>query len=93
MEEQPKPAAPSLGKVISNVFVSPSEVLGEIKDSASSSILWVVPLIATFIIVVLSTITIFTNEALKSEMIEMQNKTFSKMVSEGKMTQEQAEQA
>jgi hypothetical protein len=92
-DQQSLPSAPSLGNTISDVFVSPSEVFQNLKNTAPSPILWVAPLIATLLIVVVSVIMIFTNVTLKSEMKETQSKAIQKMVDEGKLTQEQAEKA
>jgi hypothetical protein len=55
--------------------------------------LWVAPLIATLLIVIVSVVMIFTNESLKTEMKDIQSKTFQKMVDEKKFTQEEADKA
>jgi len=55
--------------------------------------LWVMPFIAMFLITVLSSVILFTNASLKTEMMEIQGKAMQKMVDNGKLTQEQAEQA
>jgi len=64
-----------------------------LKGTASSPMLWVMPLIAMFLITVLSSVILFTNASLKTEMMEIQGKAMQKMVDNGKLTQEQAEQA
>ena len=46
-----------------------------------------------FLITVLSSVILFTNASLKTEMMEIQGKAMQKMVDNGKLTQEQAEQA
>jgi hypothetical protein len=92
-EQQPLPPAPSLGTTFMDVFTSPSEVFQNLKGTASSAMLWVAPFIATLLIVILSVVSIFTNEALKSEMKDVQSKSIQKMVEQGKLTTEQAEQA
>lgn len=94
MEDQsPLPAAPSLGTTFTDVFTSPSEVFQNLKGTASSPRLWIAPLIATLLIVVVSVVMLFTNETLKAEMKDIQSKTIQKMVDEGKLTQEQADKA
>ena len=93
MEEQSLPPAPSLGKTITDVFASPSEVFQNLKGTASTPTLWVVPLIATFLVVALITVMLFTNETLKTEMREVQSKAIQMKVEQGKLTQEQADQA
>jgi len=90
-DRQSLPSAPSLGNAISDVFVTPSEVFQSLKNTAPSPILWVTPLIATLLIVIVSVIMIFTNETLKSEMKETQSKAIQKMVDENKLTQEDAD--
>ena len=90
-DQSPLPSAPSLGKVLPDIFVSPSEVFQSLKNTAPSTALWLYPFIATLLIVVVSVIMVFTNETLKTEMRETQSKTFQKMVDEGKFTQEQAD--
>jgi hypothetical protein len=92
MEDQsPLPAAPSLGKVLSDIFVSPSEVFQSLKNTAPSTALWLVPFVATFLLIILTSITFFMNETLKTEMKEIQGKAIEKMVDEGKLSQEQAD--
>jgi hypothetical protein len=92
-DQQPLPPAPSIGKVLSDVFTSPSDVFQNLKGTASAPMLWVMPLIAMFLITVLSSVILFTNETLKTEMKEIQSKAIQKMVDDGKLTQEQAEKA
>ena len=92
-DQQPLPPAPSLGTTFMDVFTSPSEVFQNLKGTAPSPMLWVVPFIVTLLLVTFSVFTIFTNEALKSEMRDVQSKSIQKMVENGKLTQEQADQA
>lgn len=94
MEEQANlPKAPSVGKTIADVFVTPSEVFQSLKGTEQAPMLWVLPLLISILVVIATSITFFTNNALRSESIEMQNRAFQKMVEDGKMTPEQAEQA
>jgi hypothetical protein len=92
-EQQPLPPAPSLGTTITDVFASPSEVFQSLKGTAPTPKLWVVPLIAMFLVVALITVMLFTNETLKVEMKDVQNKAMQTKVEQGKLTQEQADQA
>jgi len=92
-DKQSLPSAPSLGNTISDVFVAPSEVFQNLRNTAPSPILWVAPLIATLLIVVVSVIMLFTNESLKTEMKDTQSKAIQKRVDEGMLTQEQADKA
>ncbi|MBN1396920.1 MAG: YIP1 family protein [Bacteroidetes bacterium] len=90
-DRQPLPSAPSLGSTISDIFVTPSEVFQSLKNTAPSHILWIVPFIVLLIINIATLTVLFTNEALKLEMRDMQSKAMEKMVEDGKLTQEQAE--
>jgi hypothetical protein len=92
-DQQPLPPAPSLGTTFMDVFTSPSEVFQNLRGTASSPMLWVVPFIVTLLIVALSVVTIFTNETLKADIKEVQSKAIQKQVDEKKLTQEQADQA
>jgi hypothetical protein len=90
-DRSPLPSAPSLGKVLPDIFVSPSEVFQNLKNTAPSTALWLLPFIATLLIVIITSIIIFTNDTLKAEMKDFQSKGIQKMVDEGKFTQEQAD--
>jgi hypothetical protein len=92
-DQQPLPSGPSLGQVITDIFTSPSEIFQKLKNTAPSPMLWVMPLIAMLLIVTFTVFMLFTNEPLKAEMKEIQSKSIQKMVDEGKLTQEQADQA
>jgi hypothetical protein len=92
-DQQPLPPAPSLGTTFMDVFTSPSELFQSLSGTASSPMLWVAPFIATLLIVVVSVVTIFTNETLKTEMKDIQSKSIQKMLDDGKLTPAQAEAA
>jgi hypothetical protein len=92
-DRSPLPSAPSLGKVLPDIFASPSEVFQSLKNTAPSTALWLLPFIVTLLIVIVSVITLFTNETLKTEMKDIQSKSIQKMVDEKKLTQEDADKA
>ena len=48
-EQQLLPAAPSLGTTFIDVFTSPSDVFQKLKGTASSPMLWVMPLIVSIV--------------------------------------------
>ncbi len=92
MEDQlPLKPAPSLGTVLSDVFTSPGDSFGALKGTASAPSLWAVPLIVSVILAALFTYAIFTNEALRSQMMETQRQAMEKAINEGRMTREQAD--
>ncbi len=92
MEEQvPLKPAPSLATMLTDVFTSPGDSFTALKGTASAPSLWAVPLIVSVIIAALFTYTIFTNDALRSQMAETQRQAIEKAVNEGRMTREQAD--
>jgi hypothetical protein len=94
MEEQIQlPPAPSLGKTISDVFTSPSDVFQSLKGTAPKPMLWVVPLISSIIAVILLVAIGFMNENLKAQRMDTTRTILEQRVTDGKMTQEQADKA
>lgn len=95
MENQEMTPAPSvsLGTRIMNVFASPSEAFEGIGSSDSKASLWVIPLVVTVIVGLVSTYVLFSNETLRNQVMEQQTKAMEQRVQEGKMTQEQFDQA
>ena len=92
-EQIPLPKAQGFGSVLMNVFSSPADAFADLGTSESKPTNWLFPLIALIILASVSSYTIFSNESLKSQALEMQTRAIDKRVSEGKMTQEQADQA
>jgi hypothetical protein len=52
-DQSPLPSAPSFGKVLPDIFASPSEVFQSLKNTAPSTGLWLLPFIATLLDVVM----------------------------------------
>jgi hypothetical protein len=92
-EQIPLPKAQSFGSVLMNVFSSPADAFQDLAGSESKPTNWLFPLIAFILLASVSTYTIFSNESLKTQALEVQSRAIDKRVSEGKMTQEQADQA
>lgn len=91
-EEIPLPKAPSLSSVIMNVFSSPVEAFQGLRESESKPSFWIIPLLATLVIVIAVTYLLATNEVFHQQIIDGQVQAMNKMVQEGKMTQDQASQ-
>jgi len=93
MEEQ-APTAPtiSLSDIIVNVFASPAEAFEGIRTSPSRASVWVIPLLLTFVLTIGYTWMMFTNESIKSQMIDMQKERLQEQVQAGKIPQERADQ-
>lgn len=92
-EQTQATATQGLGSIIMNVFSSPGEAFSGLKESESRPTLWVLPLITLLIIVIASTFVIFSNDALKNQIMDAQVQALQKQVAEQKMTQERADQA
>ncbi len=92
-EELPLPKAQGFGSVLMNVFSSPADAFADLGGSESKPTNWLFPLIALILLASVSTYIIFSNEGLKTQALEVQTRAIDKRVSEGKMTQEQADQA
>ncbi len=100
MDESQPPALPEASAVattslmsrLMNVFAAPGEVFDEVKASAPSLGNWIVPLLLMLATVVASTFLIYSQPAIKQQVMEMQEQAFDKQVKEGKMKAEQAEQ-
>jgi uncharacterized Tic20 family protein len=90
-ERQPLPPAPSLGTTFMDVFTSPSEVYQNLKGTASTPKLWVVPLIVSILMAILVTCIIATNESLHGQVIEQQRAALEKQVEKNKLTRESAD--
>ena len=93
MEEQ-APAAPtiSLSDIIVNVYASPAEAFEGIRTSPTRASVWVIPLLLTFVLTIGYTWMMFTNESIKSQMIDMQRERLQEQVQAGKIPQERADQ-
>ncbi|MCX6144781.1 MAG: hypothetical protein NTZ35_16370 [Ignavibacteriales bacterium] len=93
MEEQ-APSAPtiSLSDIIVNVFASPVEAYEGIRTSPSRASVWVVPLLLTFVLTIGYTWMMFTNESIKSQIVEQQRERLQEQVQAGKIPQERADQ-
>lgn len=92
--ENPVPSGSSLGSRLTNVFVSPTEVFDEVKAGPPTPSNWIAPLVAATIVGIIYVMMIFSQPAVIQSMKEAQDKKFEdvqKRVTEGKMTQKQAD--
>ena len=76
-----------------NVFMSPGELYSEIAVAPVQSSSWLIPYIISMVLGVLMTVAIFSNQSLSEQARRPQREAMQKQVEEGKMTQEQADQA
>ncbi len=92
-EQLDAPKGQGLGSIIMNVFSSPGEAFLGLRESESRATLWLIPLILLIVLASVSSTIMFTNETLKGQILESRDRAVQKQVDEGKMTQEQADQA
>lgn len=93
MEEQ-APATPtiSLSDIVVNTFASPAEACEGIRTSPSRGSVWIIPLILMFALSVVSIWMTFTNDAIKSQIVDQQRERMQEQVQAGKLSQERADQ-
>ena len=89
----PSPVVSSAMTRITNVFASPSELYAEVASAPSQTASWLLPLLAVVILSIFSSYAIYNNADLRQQIFTMQQKGMQKSVAEGKMTQEQLDQA
>jgi hypothetical protein len=90
----PEPTAEmSLSDTFVGILSSPAEVYGTIVGTEPKTSNWLMPLMLTIVAGIIFTVSVFTQPAIQDEMMDAQNKAMQKSVAEGKMTQEQMEQA
>lgn len=91
MEEQTAVQAPSLGKVLGDIFIAPSDLFENFGNTAPRHSLWLVPLIVSILIGILTIIITYSNDTLRYQMLEIQRQAIEKQVEKQQLTQEQAE--
>lgn len=75
------------------IFYEPSKVFDWFKSAGIKVSDWLVPVLLLALLVALSAYVRVSSPELRSQIIQQQEKAIDKMVNEGKMTPEQAEQA
>jgi hypothetical protein len=97
MPEEFRPPQESAEMSLSDKFVgiltSPSEVYQSIVTTDPKTSNWMIPMILAIVFAVGFTLVVFAQPAIQDEMAAAQMQQFEKQVAEGKMTQEQADQA
>ncbi len=77
----------------SNVFMAPGELYTEVAATPVQTTSWVIPYILAIVVGILMTFALFSNQTLQDQIMQPQRDAIQKQVAEGKMTQEQADQA
>lgn len=97
MPEEIRTPEPSNEMSLSDKFVgilsSPGEVFQSIVGTEPKTSNWAIPLVLSIVFGIIFTLVVFTQPAIQDQMSEVQYKAMQKSVSEGKMTQEQMDNA
>lgn len=83
----------SLSDKFIGILSSPGEVYQSIATTEPKTSNWSIPLVLSIVIAVIFTFVVFSQPAIQDEMTATQMKQFAKQIADGKMTQEQADQA
>jgi len=96
-EQTPVAAEPvkpmSFTDKIINIFASPSELFDDVRLTPPTPSNWVIPMILFIVVAFLMGQVMFMNPSLMSQMSDMLRANIDKMVEEGRLTAEQADQA
>jgi hypothetical protein len=76
-----------------DVFAAPSAVFSELAQTPTQTSSWMVPYVLTLIVGVLFTFALFSNPVLMHQVLQPSIDAIQQRVAEGKMTQDQADQA
>jgi hypothetical protein len=97
MPEEIRIPEPSTEMSISDKFVgilsSPGEVYQTIVGTEPNTKNWAIPFVLTIMVGIIFTFVVFSQPAIQQQMEETQYKAMQKSVADGKMTQEQMDQA
>jgi hypothetical protein len=83
----------SLPARLMNVFVEPGEVFQEVKHAPPATGNWLVPVLLWVLVGAVASFILMSQPAIQHQIREQQAKAMDKMVQQGKMTREQADQA
>src|SRR5437867_7444399 len=92
-------AAPAVASVSSffgrmtNVYTSPLQVFGVVAAAPPQTTSWLIPYIVSLLLGVLVPFTLFNNPSIRQQIFDAREKVIKQQVAEGKMTQEQYDQA
>lgn len=83
----------SFGNRLLNVYAAPSEAFDGITAAPAKTKFWLTPWLASILLGVLSVFLVFSNPALKQQVMDAQSRAIQQRVESGAMTQQQADQA
>jgi hypothetical protein len=83
------PSVTSFLTRVTNVFSSPTELYGEVASVPPQTSSWLLPYLASLLLAVVFTFSLYNNAALRQQIYDMQLQGMQQSVDQGKMTQEQ----
>jgi hypothetical protein len=86
-------APPSLGNCLVNVIAAPGEVFERLRPARARVATWLVPGLILLLVSWIGTAIIFSQDSVKQQISDMQEKGLQQQVEKGKMTQDQVNQA
>ncbi len=91
-EQLDAPKGQGFGSILMNVFSSPGEAFQGLRETESRPSLWLIPLVLLILLSSASTFVLFSNDSLKTQILESRDRALQKQVESGRMTQGQADQ-
>ena len=88
-----EPSEMSFTDKLMNIFSAPGELFESVAKSEKKTSNWSVPLILTVLVGVIFVMVAFSQAPIQDQMRDQSEKSIQKRVAEGKMTQDQADQA
>jgi Yip1 domain len=82
----------TLGSKMANIFVAPSDVFDELKSSPPRTSNWLVPMVISIIAGIIYIMIMYSQPAIIQQMRQPMEQSFAKLVKQGKMTQQAADQ-
>ncbi len=86
------PPQPSLPVRLANVYAAPAEVFEGLRNQPPKIAHWLAPTLIASLVGMISVWVMFSQPAILQQMGDMQAKRYEKLVADGKLTQEQADQ-
>ena len=84
---------PSLGTCLVNVLAAPGEVFERLRPTPARTATWLVPGLILLLVSWIGTTIVFSQDSVKQQISDMQEKGLQRQVEKGKLTQDQASQA
>ncbi len=91
--ETPPTPATALSSKLMDVFIAPGEVFDDVKASPPKPVTWIVPLAISIVLSIVFALVVYSQPAIIQRMTDMQSQKYQEMVKQGKMTQQQVDQA